>query len=131
MISSYNSNTIILCCHIVYIAFITILIASSINFVILLFIYSLERSLYSSIISKKCLYIAVSMTLFIIFNKAISLYILRICFAFYNLSDLMRIMISTLYKYFRKYSYMKLVFVILAMIIVRGLLYIFSNPINR
>ncbi len=129
--SNCNNDTITLCCHIIYIAFITILIVNSINLAILLFICPSRRSLYSSTISERCLYIIISMTLSIVLNKTIDLYIPRICFVFCDLLDLMRIMMLILYRCFGKYSYMKLMFVILAMMVMKDLSHIFRNSINR
>ncbi len=131
LMSNYNSDIIVLCCHVIYIAFVTILIANSIDLAILLSICPSRRSSYSFAISERCLYIVVSMTLFIVLNKAIGLYVLGVCFAFYNLLGLAKIMTSVLCRRFGKYLYAKLVFVILAMMVVRGLSYIFRNPINR
>ncbi len=117
--------------YVIYIVFITTLIVNSIDLTILLFICPLKRNLCSSIISKRYLYIAVFMILFIVFNKTIDLYISKICFVFCNLSDLIRIMISTLYRCFRKYLYIKLIFVILIMIVIKDLSYIFRNSIKK
>ncbi len=131
LILSCNSDIITSYCYAIYIAFITILIVNSIDFVTLLSIYPSKRSLYFFVISEMYLYIAISITLSIVFNRIIDLYILGICFVFYDLLGLARIITSTLYRHFRKYLYIKLMFVILTMIIVRDLLYIFRNPINK
>ncbi len=131
LMSSCNNDTTVLHCHTVYIAFMTTLIVSSVDFVTLLPICPSGRSPYSSAISERRLHIAVSMTLPIMLSKAIGLYAPRVCFAFCDLPGLARIMISMLCRCFRKYSYTKLVFVILAMMVVRGLLYIFRNPMDR
>ncbi len=131
LILNCNSDAIILYCYTIYIASVTTLIVNSVDFATLLPICSLGRSLYFFAVFERHLYIIVSMTLSIMLSKAIGVYISEVCFVFCDLSDLARIMISTLYRRFGKYSYMKLVFVILAMIIVRGLSYIFRNPIDR
>ncbi len=131
LMSSCNNDIIILHCHTVYTVSVTTLIASSVDLAILLSIYPLERSPYSSAIFERCLYIAVFMTLSIVFSKTIGLSTSGICFAFYDLLGLARLMMSVLYRRFRKYSHMKLVFVILVMMVVRGLPYIFRNPVNR
>ncbi len=131
LISNCNNNTIISCCHVVYIAFVTTLIASSIDLAILLSICSSRRSPYSFVVSERRLHIVVSITLSIILNKTIGLYTPRIYFAFCDLPGLARIMTLALYRHFGKYSYTKLMFVILAMMVARGLPYIFRNPINK
>ncbi len=131
LISNYNNNIITLYCHTIYIVSITILIVNSIDLVILLSICPLGKSLYSSVISERYLYIIVFITLFIVFSKTIDLYVSGICFVFCDLSGLVRIMMLILYRCFGKYSYMKLVFVILTMMVARGLSYIFRNPMNR
>ncbi len=131
LISNCNSDITTLCCYVVYIASMTTLIANSVDLATLLPIYPSERSPYSSIASERCLYIAVSMTLSIMLSKAIGLYVPGVCFAFCDLLGLAKIIMSVLYRHFGKYSYTKLVFVILVMMVVRGLLYIFRNPMDR